>query len=107
MGHGKGGGDGQWSSMPSRRRTSLQKQCGHTGQESWRQASLLRREPTLPVSFATTVVVGDLDGYLHFFSVIDGTPVARLRQGGAGISAAPVVIADRLYVQSDSGSLVA
>lgn len=78
-----------------------------TGQESWRQASLLRREPTLPVSFATTVVVGDLDGYLHFFSVIDGTPVARLRQGGAGISAAPVVIADRLYVQSDSGSLVA
>jgi outer membrane protein assembly factor BamB len=78
-----------------------------TGQESWRQASLLRREPTLPVSFATTVVVGDLDGYLHFFSVVDGTPVARLRQGGAGISATPVVIADRLYVQSDSGTLVA
>ena len=78
-----------------------------TGQESWRQASLLRREPTLPVSFATTVVVGDLDGYLHFFSVTDGKPVARLRQGSAAISSTPIVIADRLYVQSDSGSLAA
>jgi outer membrane protein assembly factor BamB len=78
-----------------------------TGQESWRQSSLLRREPTLPVAFNTTVVVGDLEGYLHFFSVIDGTPVARLRQGSTAISGIPVVIADRLYVQSDSGNITA
>ena len=78
-----------------------------TGQESWRQDSLLRREPTLPVSFSTTVVVGDLEGYLHFFSVADGEPVARLRQGGAAISGTPVVISNRLYVQSDSGTLAA
>jgi outer membrane protein assembly factor BamB len=78
-----------------------------TGQESWRQSSLLRREPTLPVAFNTTVVVGDLEGYLHFFSVLDGTPVARLRQGGTAISGVPVVIADRLYVQSDSGNVTA
>ncbi len=77
------------------------------GQESWRQTSLLRREPTLPVAFNTTVVVGDLEGYLHFFSVTDGTPVARLRQGSAGISGTPVVISDRLYVQSDSGGITA
>ncbi len=77
------------------------------GQESWRQSSLLRREPTLPVAFNTTVVVGDLEGYLHFFSVIDGKPVARLRQGSAAISGTPVVISDRLYVQSDSGNLTA
>ncbi len=77
------------------------------GQESWRQTSLLRREPTLPVAFNTTVVVGDLEGYLHFFSVIDGAPVARLRQGSAAISGTPVVISDRLYVQSDSGGITA
>jgi len=77
------------------------------GQESWRQSSLLRREPTLPVAFNTTVVVGDLEGYLHFFSVIDGTPVARLRQGRAAISGTPVVMSDRLYVQSDSGGITA
>jgi outer membrane protein assembly factor BamB len=78
-----------------------------TGQESWRQASLLRREPTVPVAFNTMVVVGDLEGYLHFFSVVDGTPVARLRMGKQAISAGLVVVADRLYVQSDSGHIAA
>lgn len=77
------------------------------GQEAWRQASLLRREPTLPVAFNTTVVVGDLEGFLHFFSVIDGTPFARLRLGSAAVSTPPLVMADHLYVQSDSGDLAA
>jgi outer membrane protein assembly factor BamB len=78
-----------------------------SGDEAWRQDALLRREPTLPVSFHTTVAVGDLDGYLHFFSNFDGEPVARLKVGGKAISNDPVVVADRLYVQSDSGSLSA
>jgi outer membrane protein assembly factor BamB len=78
-----------------------------TGDEAWRQASLLRREPTLPIAFGTAVVVGDLEGYLHFFSNFSGEPVARLRLGGAAISADPVVVANRLYVQSDSGTLAA
>lgn len=78
-----------------------------TGDESWRQESLLRREPTLPIAFHTTVVVGDLEGYLHFFSNFDGDPVARLRMGSSAISAEPVVVADRLYVQNDSGDVAA
>ena len=78
-----------------------------TGDEAWRQGSLLRREPTVPVPFGTTVVVGDLDGYLHFFSNFSGEPVARLRLGSAAISADPLVVANRLYVQSDSGTLAA
>ena len=78
-----------------------------SGDEVWRQDALLRREPTLPVSFNTTVAVGDLKGYLHFFSNVDGEPVARLKVGGNAISNDPVVVADRLYVQSDSGRLSA
>ncbi len=78
-----------------------------TGVEVWRQTSLLRREPTLPVPFQTTVVVGDLDGYLHFFSNFDGRPVARLKVDGKAISGDPVVVADQLFVQSDSGSVSA
>lgn len=78
-----------------------------TGQETWRQASLLRREPTVPIAFNTAVVVGDLEGYLHFFSVADGTPVARLRFGKGAISAGLVVVADRLYVQNDAGDIAA
>jgi len=78
-----------------------------SGAEVWRQNALLRREPTVPVSFRTTVVVGDLDGYLHFFSNVDGEPVARVRASSAAVISTPVVVADRLYVQSDDGSLTA
>jgi outer membrane protein assembly factor BamB len=78
-----------------------------TGAEVWRQGALLRREPTVPVSFRTTVVVGDLDGYLHFFSNVDGDPVARVRAGKHAVVGTPIVVADRLYVQSDDGTLSA
>ena len=76
------------------------------GAESWRQDALLRREATLPVPFNTTVVSGDFEGYLHFFSSVDGTPLARERVGGA-VTVQPVVVANHLYVQSDDGTLTA
>lgn len=78
-----------------------------TGTEIWRQNALLRREPTVPVSFRTTVAVGDLEGYLHFFSNVDGEPVARVRAGKSAIVSTPLVLADRLYVQSDDGRVTA
>jgi outer membrane protein assembly factor BamB len=78
-----------------------------TGDESWRQNSLVRREPTVPVAFQTTVAVGDLEGYLHFFSNFDGGPVARVRVGSKAITVEPVVVADKLVVQSDDGSVSA
>ena len=53
------------------------------------------------------VVVGDLDGYLHFFSNVDGEPVSRVRAGKHAIVGTPIVVADRLYVQSDDGTLSA
>ncbi len=77
------------------------------GDESWRQGSLLRREPTVPISYLTTVVVGDLEGYLHFFSNFDGDPVARVRAGSKAISVEPVVVGNRLFVQSDDGKVSA
>jgi len=76
------------------------------GSDVWRTDALLRRMPTAPVSFDLTVVVGDFEGYVHFFSNIDGRPVARVRVGSGAISDAPVVIDGRLYVQSENGSLV-
>jgi outer membrane protein assembly factor BamB len=78
-----------------------------TGDESWRQSSLIRREPTVPVPFQTTVVVGDLEGYLHFFNNFDGDPVARLRAGNKAVSVEPVVYGDQLFVQGDDGSVSA
>jgi len=75
------------------------------GTDEWRTEALLRRHPTAPVSFDLTVVVGDFDGYVHFFSNIDGRPVARTRVGKGAISKTPVVIGSQLYVQSESGAL--
>jgi outer membrane protein assembly factor BamB len=77
------------------------------GVEAWRSDDLLRREPTLPTPFHTTVAVGDLEGYVHFFSNANGNPVARIKLGGAAISNAPVAVANRLYVQNDAGALAA
>jgi outer membrane protein assembly factor BamB len=76
-----------------------------TGADRWRQDALLRREPTAPVIFAGAVVVGDFDGYVHFFDRRDGTPVARVRVGKGMLAGPPVVIGDRLYVQSETGRL--
>jgi len=77
------------------------------GEDVWRQDALIRREPTAPVAFATAVVVGDFEGYVHFFNNFDGRPVARVRVGKGMVSHAPVVIGGRLYVQSESGVLSA
>lgn len=77
------------------------------GVESWRNDDLLRREPTLPIPFHTTVAVGDLEGYVHFFSNLNGSPLARIKLGGSAISNAPTAIADRLYIQNDAGTLAA
>ncbi len=78
-----------------------------TGAEDWRQDILLRREPTLPVPFLATVVVGDFEGYLHFFSNVDGEYLARERFGGSAISTAPFAEGENLYVQNDAGELAA
>ncbi len=77
------------------------------GDDVWRQEALVRREPTAPVVFGTAVVVGDFEGYVHFFNNFDGRPIARLRVGKGMISHAPVVIGGRLFVQSESGTLSA
>lgn len=77
------------------------------GADAWRQTALIRREPTPPVPFNTAVAVGDFEGYVHFFDSSDGRPVARERVGKGMVSVKPVVIAGRLYVQSESGQLTA
>jgi outer membrane protein assembly factor BamB len=78
-----------------------------TGAEEWRSDALLRRKPTVPVPFGESVVVGDFEGYLHFFDSASGALVARKRVGKGMLSGRPVVYRDRLYVQSESGRVEA
>ena len=57
--------------------------------------------------FYTTVATGDFEGYVHFFSTIDGELVGRIRVGNSPITTDLVVVGNRLFVQNDGGQLAA
>ena len=65
----------------------------------------MRREITAPTKFKSTVVVGDFEGYLHFFDHKTGELVSRKRVGKGAISGSAVVIDDYLYVQNESSEM--
>jgi len=78
-----------------------------TGQEVWRDGSLLNRGLTGPAAFGDAVVVGDFEGYLHWFDAATGELRARSRAGSHGIVSAPLVVNDLLLVLNDGGKLYA
>ena len=73
----------------------------------WRQNKLERRKATPPADYNGYVVVGDLQGYVHFMDRDDGHFVARMQVDNDGIDAAPVVHAGLLFVYGKGGSLTA
>ncbi len=77
-----------------------------SGGSLWRNNSLAWRGLSAPASFGRAVVVGDREGYLHFFSREEGTLLARIRAGD-GVRAAPVLAGTSLLVQTVDGKLLA
>ena len=77
------------------------------GVEQWRNELLLRRELSAPVAFGRYVVVGDLEGYLHFIDAASGSIDARRRVDDARISGLPHAQGDVLLVQAESGVVAA
>lgn len=78
-----------------------------SGRELWKRAELKNRDLTAPAPFGSSVVAGDLDGYLHWFDARTGEPQARMRADRQRVTAAPLVVNDTLIVQTDGGDLVA
>lgn len=78
-----------------------------SGRELWRHEELRNRDLTAPTPFGSSVVVGDLEGYVHFFEAATGKLQARVRVGGERITSAPLVVNEMLYVMTDGGKLVA
>lgn len=78
-----------------------------SGREVWRRNDLAFRDLTAPTPFAGSVVVGDFQGYLHFFDAATGELRARVRADSHRITSAPLVVNDTLYVLTDGGDLVA
>ncbi len=73
----------------------------------WKQSKLARRGVTAPVSIGEYVVVGDLEGYVHWLRQEDGQFVARVQADANAIIAPPVVVDDFVYVYSTGGELTA
>jgi outer membrane protein assembly factor BamB len=74
-----------------------------SGVPLWSQDALSWRGLSPPAVIRGMVVVGDNEGYVHFFDADKGTPVARTRVGDAPIVAAPQVRDGRLYVLGSEG----
>lgn len=78
-----------------------------SGDSLWRQTRLLRRDVTAPAVVGDYIVVGDLEGYLHWLARSDGRFVARQEISDAPITSQPVVANGILYVMSSDGRLTA
>ena len=76
-----------------------------TGREVWQKETLLNRYPSAPTIIGDAIVVGDLEGYLHWLSKEDGEILQRTSLGSDKITSSPLVIGDSIYVQTDGGNL--
>lgn len=78
-----------------------------SGDALWRQTRLVRRNVTGPAVAGDYVVVGDLEGYLHWIARNDGRFVARQRITKAAIRSKPLVIDGVVYVTAVDGTVAA
>jgi outer membrane protein assembly factor BamB len=80
----------------------------NNGATLWQQKQLHARRLTAPAIVTSDyLVVGDLEGYLHFLATDDGRMLARVRVGSDAIRAKPLVVDDVIYVLNDNGRLAA
>ncbi len=78
-----------------------------SGASSWRQDKLEYRWVTAPAAFSSYVAVGDMDGYIHLLSQVDGSVAGRIKADSSAIKVQPVVDGDLMFVLSSGGKLVA
>lgn len=96
------------------------------GATMWKQDAVHGRLPSTPVTMGEAVVVGDYEGYLHWFSLEDGRALGRAHlggrdandaaeadaesatvSGGDAVMAPPAVDGDRIFALNQDGELVA
>lgn len=75
------------------------------GERVWTSERLKYRGLTAPLVAGRSVVVGDAQGFVHFLSRQDGTPLGRMPTDGSAIVAAPVLVGDTLAVVTRNGGV--
>jgi outer membrane protein assembly factor BamB len=73
----------------------------------WSNDALARRQLSAPEVVSSYIAVGDLEGYLHLISQVDGRFVGRERIDSNGLRARPLVVGGWLYAFGNGGKLVA
>ncbi|PPD23433.1 MAG: outer membrane protein assembly factor BamB [Methylomonas sp.] len=78
-----------------------------SGASFWKQADLHQRKLTAPLAYDRYVVVGDLEGYVHWLAESDGRLLSREQVAKDPIDAKPLVFDETVYVYSLGGTLAA
>jgi outer membrane protein assembly factor BamB len=78
-----------------------------SGSSYWKLDKLRARKLSAPAAYGEYVVVGDLEGYVHFLDRKSGAFAARIRVGSSPIVAAPIVAGDTVFISSSAGELTA
>ena len=73
----------------------------------WEQDAMKRRGLTAPALDGDALVVGDFEGYVHWLDKATGEIVARQKTDGERITNPAVTNDDGVFVQTDSGKLLA
>ena len=79
----------------------------YSGASIWKQDKLHGRAVTAPMPLGEYIVVGDLEGYLHWMRKEDGRFAARIALDSSPITVPPLAIDDTLVALSSSGTLSA
>ncbi|WP_267221039.1 outer membrane protein assembly factor BamB [Dyella silvae] len=75
------------------------------GADMWKNDALKYRWLTGPAVLGDYVVVGDLEGYVHWLQTGDGALAARERLSKKPIRAQPLVVGDMVYVEDVKGRI--
>lgn len=77
--------------------------AGRDGSSLWSQKALAHRYLSAPAVVGQYVVVGDLEGWVHFLGLGDGQLAARVRLGKEPLRGEPLVAGDTVFFQSTDG----
>ncbi len=80
---------------------------GRTGAVLWRNNSFKYRRLTGPTVLGRWVLVGDVDGMVLMMDAKDGTLAGKVKTDGSPILVNPLVIDDKVVIQTSKGNLYA
>jgi outer membrane protein assembly factor BamB len=67
---------------------------------------MVNRYPTAPVIIDDSIVIGDLEGYVHWLAKSTGETQQRIKISSGKISNTPLVLNNSIYILTDKGDLV-